>query len=826
MLPQILLTTLLTMLPGLAPMPELSTYEWLGLPGLRTVRHVCESSPLPAALHWVVSNTLIDQDRLEYLTAACERRADARASLHALTANRLWVGTVPELPHVCARLNSRNGYIGVPHVVIRWLESAQLVLATLPSLFLVGGLLSTALFTCIAVAIVRYRCTAHVQVACQSPPYTHRQVGQMITQRLGTWAPCASGDNLHGHLADVRRTLEGACFHVLKSLTGSAGRLRDIGGSLTRNARLGKKLHVCFPCLTTADAARLHGAQTSNDVGHHTGQDCPVSHLPSIMTYVDFHMTPSQLVKAIKSPTLIVTHDFARVGDRESWFGDEAIVEKFGSSVTMTVKGGFTYTHGYHSWGAEGTVCTRDGAFRYTRVYDNHHSVILWCCPLAGSFTPSRDNELVSSVGVVDHLVCGDGTNAAVSGGKYVFQAGNRTLGTVLASTIVRVAYQMATGARDEKWLSNLRNLLRGRFTADKQDENLLPHAADVCVQLADRMGTTYTNSVLGDPSSYSFIVRPFVRYAAAAWHLVPAPVAACLRWATTCVAQVTYVRSPLTAWAWSTVNVPSYEVFWDQLATVNPSRPVPGPFPATGAGSSAAPAQQPHSLPGKDDGASGSRDPEKSSCGSTPAAPSTGGQPKPAAALPPQPLATPPIPLPRTTFPAVTPVASKSGQDSGAAAQAPRDDKRGVSAGGSKGTKRPVSIPLPPHPSETAGARLPPKARERVAKGPAANAVRPVGVPVQPVKTDPAQRRTDPSPTTGAIPKRRRNEGLHQDGDLTKGNGSAQHQSKAAPVSSGSGAPRGQPGKGSRKKPLSGKGANTNRKGAQAGALPARRRD
>ncbi|APG76096.1 hypothetical protein 1 [Wenzhou tombus-like virus 18] len=303
----------------------------------------------------------------------------------------------------------------------------------------------------------------------------------------------------------------------------------------------------------------------------------------------------------------------------------------------METRGGSTYVHGFHSWGTEGTVVTHDGAFAYQRVYDEHHTIVLWCIPLSGNFNPTTDNTLSSSSGRLDTLDLADGATAVLDREQYVVTTSSSETLYVPATTVVRTAFQMCVLARDEKWLPNLHSVLRGRFTADKVPETALLHAQQLCVMLADRMALCYRRSVVGDPQSYGALLRPLMGWYVAlttrlpdSWHLILVRVLTNLR-------KLIWKQGPrlVTSWAWKTVRVPTYEVHWDQvcakLVDAQNGLRVKQPFRNPGATLVAAPPRQPSSTacPNQGQSACGDREASTSSSTKTSPGPSDGGSAK-----------------------------------------------------------------------------------------------------------------------------------------------------------------------------------------------------
>jgi hypothetical protein len=392
--------------------------------------------------------------------------------------------------------------------------------------------------------------------------------------------PKSFAENSHKTLAYIRMSLESACLTVLQSIAIAKG-IRDIGGSLTRNAWRGKALHICSPDVDSTDVQRKECSSFENSVFRHYGHECKQKNLLSNMTYVDFHMTQEQLVSSIGAPTFVITHDFASIADGKTrdWFKGECSVTVNESTVTMKTTGGTTYQHGYHKWEQDGVIVTKTGAVNYVRVFDEPatKSMILLLTPISGDYT-MKDNTLVSTTTpAVFELTSGG--EATRRDNDYCIQSGIFTH-YVPVSTIHRVAFQMAGKVRDEKWKENLCSMLRGRFQMDKISLDCISDAADLTILVADRFAVATRDSYIYSPLGMNFIQKFIYR------QLIPVLQASNLPyfgWALNMVSR--WASSQKAPWLWNEITVHNYEICYPRLATTlldTPHAPVE-PFRAAG---------------------------------------------------------------------------------------------------------------------------------------------------------------------------------------------------------------------------------------------------
>lgn len=593
-----------------SPGAELTFYERVGLPGYRTYLH--SLGPLADWLAFTGLPTMLgvpDAARFREVQLECQNHVDLHATMLHLATYGLVPEPVDRTTFLCRRLANRGATVpGRVSNLALTLTYPLRITSYLP--FIIAAAVIFFGFTVATLMWAGYQVFVSrrlVSVSCDRAPYTHREARELFNHALRTklkynLSSVTSDPTGHTKLAYIRRKLEAATFDVLGRM---GSKIRDIGGSVTRNVRLGKALHICFPATDAADRIRTTTNPTfQNDVQQHRGEDCPLSSRPSTMIYVDFHLPLGALVRAIRAPTLIVTHDFSQLIGEEEWFDGEARVTRYGDFISMTTRGGTTYTHGFHSWGQEGTVVTSDGAFSYQRIFDEDKSIVLWCCPLHGEFDPHKDNTLVSSAGHNSVFEMNNGATAVLDGEHYLFTAPGLAPTKVAARTLYRVAFQMSLAVRDAKWLPNLNSLLRGRFTADKQPEIALAMCQELTVMLADQMSVCFRSSAIEDPASLGIIKRICARLFLRATQHMPHPVVGVLTRLARYTRAAVFTRGPRfapTSWTWSHVSLPTYEVFWSQVCTsrLDAQQKLKQPFRDPGAAVAASPALQPRSSPG-----------------------------------------------------------------------------------------------------------------------------------------------------------------------------------------------------------------------------------
>lgn len=366
-------------------------------------------------------------------------------------------------------------------------------------------------------------------------------------------------ENGSGHetLAKIRADLERWTMGYMFRCTN---KLRDLGGSLTRNARYGRRLHICFPNLDAADHARLGKNSYANDVALHKAEDCDANIPFAVMSYVDFHLSTEELAKAIKGPTLIVTHPYSTMQGSFSWFDGEATGTILGNFVTMTTRKGTTYTHKFHDWHDEGIIFSHDSVAHYIKIGLYGNSVVYLAYPATGTFHHNDPTALRANR--KENVLLPNGVTTVRQGDSYHFVKDRIEIGAVLASTIIRCAYTVAFTKREENFMHSINGIIRNRVTADKQDHSLLEHITHLVIITADDMalstghiGNFLPSNVIG----LSLWKRLMVTFIRKVYILSPA--------ISQDLAKMLWKRivgqSPETAlfpWLWREVRVPNYE--------------------------------------------------------------------------------------------------------------------------------------------------------------------------------------------------------------------------------------------------------------------------
>jgi hypothetical protein len=780
-----------------SPAIELTVYEALGLPGHRTIQAYAGSF-----LQWTGLGDLLGMPsplRLSELAVFCQRAADNDATTLYLREHGLPHFARVETRFLCTRLYSRglvtDGVVApwavalaTPLNVLQYLPHMSIVLIAVVCLIMI--VLGWALWAALGRAPL-------VRLIADRPPLTHREVSSMIATRMNATKIAYGLDDGTGHrtLALVRTAIESACIHVLSSMST---KIRDIGGSLTRHSHLGKKLHICFPGIEAMDKLRLANGFTDNDVGFHGGEDCPYSSRPSIMSYVDFHLDVDCLVRAIRSPTFIITHDFAGAPDKEEWFDGEATVEKVGNHVRHCIRGGTNYFHGYHSWQHEGMVVSKSGAFSYQKVLTRDHSIVLWCVPVAGHYNPDVDNSLTSSEGEYSCFKLSGGITATLSQDKFLLCGPGGTTNEIGAPTVYRVAFQMSTAPRDDKWHTNLAAILRGRFTADQQPSLHLAEAQELCVMLADRMSLYYRRSAIGDPHSYGFISRILFRLIVNLQMVLPATFEDCLTMVTRKLRSALHRRGPRhpLKWMWVDIKLPTYEVFWDQVMTMSvEARKAPRqPFPVTGAAAAAPPPVQSSSPTSSDGGKPDGGDRKTSVRRGAQTPPPVGGASSPAG---PSSLSSSSEPDDPAHLPATTKANPPTLAKQGASNSAPKKGSGRKSPLASKSSGRGSGrLPVLRTANGPHGQQLPTSdsnktrpvspdvlanKRQQLVRVSSSDAIRAVGSALHASASAGAARRKAGSAPTRLEAERRNNGSVHKGGNQHKRHRSKEHQSASS---------------------------------------------
>jgi hypothetical protein len=300
----------------------------------------------------------------------------------------------------------------------------------------------------------------------------------------------------HKTLAMERRGVERWAYTFLSRYSKT---LRDIGGSLQRLNY--PNIHVCYPDITASDHARLQTQQSNKWVNRHSVQECNVPNMMGIMTQVDYHLD-IDAIATLKAPIIMITHRFTP--GEFVWYEGEATGFATKSTVTMTTRGGTSYSHSYHAWKDEGFVMSENGVVQYTKIGEYGHSTAYLVYPGHGNFSPFDSSRMLPANPkfLQDRFNLDSSRRVVLANGKYTFFVDNHHVGTVSARTIIRTAFSMSTVPRTETYAANLSGMLRGRFTADKQDVELLPHAAILVSQLADKFTLDNGHKFLNLPTA------------------------------------------------------------------------------------------------------------------------------------------------------------------------------------------------------------------------------------------------------------------------------------------------------------------------------------
>nr|UGO57494.1 MAG: hypothetical protein 1 [Riboviria sp.] len=264
-------------------------------------------------------------------------------------------------------------------------------------------------------------------------------------------------------------------------------KIRDIGGSLKRLSKYGKRVHVCYANLTAADHAKDQSTDSVLDVHYHDLQHCNHPELFGIMCDVDYHISLTDMAESIKSPTIMLTHRF-KSGDI-NWYGETSGFATH-NFVSMSTRGGAEYSHPHHGWKDEGFIMSGSNVVNYQIIgeYGTFSAYILY--PANGSYTPIDPARLICTRGVElsRPLSLGDNRTAILSGSNYHVIDNEVDVGVLPATTVLRAAYSMFLVSRTATYAQNLASIVRSRFTQDKLDHALLPVATLLVSTIADKL--------------------------------------------------------------------------------------------------------------------------------------------------------------------------------------------------------------------------------------------------------------------------------------------------------------------------------------------------
>jgi cell shape-determining protein MreD len=372
----------------------------------------------------------------------------------------------------------------------------------------------------------------------------------------------------HRSLAKQRRDLERWCFNTAFQWFD---RVRDVGGSRSRFPHLGLKKHICSPVLSNADILREGKA-----VGHfencgQRGEYCPKRYeIPAaILSHVDYYMTPEQLTRIVTGPTFIINHDFKETGNKKlAEYDDnherkcECTYEINDGLVSMTPNGGTPYlNHPYNLWMSEGSVVSSYGAFTYVELGRFKDTRVIFAFPMAGKYESSDASNLQRSVaeGLPQSTYSGKVWEAGSNADSYTYRCAD-LIHSIPRNVIEEVALTMCSAPRDVKYFDTMRSYASGKFRANNVPLNLYTLFMPLISYMADKLALEKIHritAISGSPLDYGFKHRIINGLVFKLTHWFPnARMAICdfvLRrpW-----------LSKLTPWMFTTITVPTYEVF------------------------------------------------------------------------------------------------------------------------------------------------------------------------------------------------------------------------------------------------------------------------
>jgi hypothetical protein len=364
----------------------------------------------------------------------------------------------------------------------------------------------------------------------------------------------------HDWLAKQRRVCEAAVIDLMLSMTSS---FRDVGGSRTRWAHLGKKKHLCCPDYNNDDILRELKSKNVFDDCKLGGEHCPLRKtVPfAMLSHVDYHMTQDQLVRTITGPTFILTHDFV---SRPVGFGKvlgeyEADVTYFGDQITMTTRDGTKYSHGYHRWLNEGSVVTQSGAFVYCLLTRYHDTSIYFAYPAEGVYSRNDINVMELMVDNTYPMINGYCVRKDYEKRVFQFTRVGQSF-EVPSETIEECANALAPAERNEKYVAAVFAYVPGKCKAKSIDTSNIDEIVRLVCYLSDvRALYTVPNATCIRGNPVDFRRRDLYKLRVLMWlkHFGPA---ALTRFTSRTIDNVTVRR--LTAWTFPKVIVPTYEIY------------------------------------------------------------------------------------------------------------------------------------------------------------------------------------------------------------------------------------------------------------------------
>jgi hypothetical protein len=367
----------------------------------------------------------------------------------------------------------------------------------------------------------------------------------------------------HLSLAKQRRDMERWCFNTAFQWFD---RVRDVGGSRTRFSSLGMKKHICSPVLSNADILREGKATGNFENCQQRGEYCPQRYkIPAaILSHVDYYMTPEQLTRIVTGPTFIINHDFANGSGKLGAYNDKFECEYTINNglVSMTPDGGTPYlNHPYNLWLSEGSVVSSYGAFTYVELGRCLDTRVIFAYPMAGKYESCDAANLVRSVaeGLPSSTYNGRVWEAGSNQDFYTYRCFDM-MQSVPKTVIDEVALTMCSAPRDRKYFDTMRSYASGKFRANNVDLSLYTLFMPLIAYLADKLALERIHQITaisGCPLDYSFRQRIINSFVFRLTHWFPnARLAVC-----DFILSKPWL-SKLTPWMFTTISVPTYEVF------------------------------------------------------------------------------------------------------------------------------------------------------------------------------------------------------------------------------------------------------------------------
>nr|ULY68711.1 ORF1 [Lake Sinai virus] len=331
-------------------------------------------------------------------------------------------------------------------------------------------------------------------------------------------------------------------FRRLRLLSSSPGRWNDIA----------HRLHRCAPVVLDGSFVP-ECDQRSNNCCRHPSV-CPERfELPaSLISHVDYYLSPDQLAAVVTGPTFIVNHDYSAA---DTLSVAEASSRVAGGLVTTSVRDGPTYgPHPYYHWSDEGVVVASTGAFKYYRVGRLFDSTLYYAFPASGTYSHDDPAALRRSTSGDQHYYSphekrfvsytADATHYHIFG-----VAVPRSLADYCAATFCR-------SVRDDRFYDSLRSYYQNRCRAigfsDARDTLMLDFIIHLCDDASLR--TFGFSRLSAAPSSWTAYCLSWVLVKVN--HMMP-------------LALTSYVLDALhrffgskaAPWNWATIHLPTYDM-------------------------------------------------------------------------------------------------------------------------------------------------------------------------------------------------------------------------------------------------------------------------